>query len=168
VQYGYYDRVVELVQPDLSLVTTPTNGNITLLHWAAINNRIEIAEYLINKRAQIDAFGGELNSTPLHWAIRDGKLQMVAFLLSHQAQPLLFDGEGKSITKTMFILSKLNSSAIGFSSIHLASMFGHSDIVAYLVAKGQDVDLLDKHGMTPLMHAAARVKNRDPTQLLIQ
>jgi ankyrin repeat protein len=149
VQYGYYDRVVELVQPEPSLATTPIDGNITLLHWAAINNRIEIAEYLINKRAQIDAFGGELNSTPLHWAIRDGKLQMVAFLLSHQAQPSLFDGEG-------------------FSSIHLASMFGHTDIVAYLVAKGQDVDLLDKQGMTPLMHAALRVKNRDPTQLLIQ
>ena len=74
---------------------------------------------------------------------------MVAFLLSHQADPSLLDGEG-------------------YSSIHLASMFGHTDIVAYLVAKGQDVDLLDKHGMTPLMHAVARVKNRDPTQLLIQ
>ncbi len=156
------------MQPEPSLATTPIDGNITLLHWAAINNRIEIAEYLINKRAQIDAFGGELNSTPLHWAIRDGKLQMVAFLLSHQAQTSLSDGEGKLIMKTTFVLSKSNSSSIGFSSIHLASMFGHTDIVAYLVAKGQDVDLLDKQGMTPLMHATLRVKNRDPTQLLIQ
>ncbi len=47
-------------------------------------------------------------------------------------------------------------------------MFGHTDILAYLIAKGQDVDLLDKKGMTPLMHAAARIKNRDPTQLLIR
>ena len=47
-------------------------------------------------------------------------------------------------------------------------MFGHTDIVAYLIAKGQDVDSLDKHGMTALMHAAARVKTRDPTQLLIR
>jgi ankyrin repeat protein len=72
------------------------NSNITLLHWAAINNRIEIARYLINKGVEIDAFGGELNSTPLQWAIRDGKLQMVVFLLSQQAQPSLFDGEGKT------------------------------------------------------------------------
>src|ERR1700712_4567481 len=47
-------------------------------------------------------------------------------------------------------------------------MFGHTDIVAYLIAKGQDINLLDKHGMTPLMHAAGKVKNRDPTQLLIR
>ncbi len=47
-------------------------------------------------------------------------------------------------------------------------MFGHTDIVAYLIAKGQDINLLDKHGMTPLMHAVHRVKNHDPTQLLVR
>jgi palmitoyltransferase len=47
-------------------------------------------------------------------------------------------------------------------------MFGHTDIVAYLIAKGQDIDLPDKHGMTPLMHAVSRTRNRDPTQLLIR
>jgi ankyrin repeat protein len=96
VQYGYYDRVAELIEPEPNLASTPLNSNITLLHWAAINNRIEIARYLINKGVEIDAFGGELNSTPLQWAIRDGKLQMVVFLLSQQAQPSLFDGEGKT------------------------------------------------------------------------
>ncbi|CAF0817270.1 unnamed protein product [Rotaria sp. Silwood1] len=149
VQYGYYDRVVELIEHEPKLAITPVNDNITLLHWAAINNRIDIAKYLLDKHAQIDAIGGELNSTPLHWAIRDGKLQMVVFLLSYNAQAELFDGEG-------------------FSSIHLASIFGHTDIVAYLIAKGQDIDLLDKHGMTPLMHAVRRVRNREPTQLLVR
>ncbi len=47
-------------------------------------------------------------------------------------------------------------------------MFGHTDIVAYLIAKGQDIDLLDKHGMTPLMHAVEKIKTREPTQLLIR
>ncbi|CAF3619151.1 unnamed protein product, partial [Adineta steineri] len=149
VQYGFYERVVELIDADSQLATTPVNDNITLLHWAAINSRVEIAKYLINKGAKIDAFGGALNSTPLHWAVRDGKLDMVIFLLSYDAQPLLEDGEG-------------------FSCIHLASIFGHSAIVAYLVAKGQDINLPDKSGLTPLMHAAHKVKNRDPTQLLIR
>ena len=47
-------------------------------------------------------------------------------------------------------------------------MFGHTNIVAYLLANGQDVDLLDRNGMTPLMHAAKQIKGRHPTQLLIQ
>ena len=37
-------------------------------------------------------------------------------------------------------------------------MFDHLDIVAYLIAKGEDIDLPDKFGLTPLMHAAYRIK----------
>ena len=47
---------------------------------------------------------------------------------------------------------------LGFSCIHLASIFGHTPIVAYLAAKGQDINLPDKSGMTPLMHAAHKAK----------
>ena len=46
--------------------------NVTLLHWSAINNRKEIASFLIERGAQIDAIGGELLSTPIHWATRQG------------------------------------------------------------------------------------------------
>jgi ankyrin repeat protein len=149
VQYGFYERVVELIDADPQLASTSLNENITLLHWAAINSRIEIAKYLISKGAQVDAVGGILNATPLHWAIRDGKLDSVIFLLSYNANPASIDNEG-------------------FSCLHLASMFGHTAIVAYLIAKGQDVDLPDKNGRTPLMLAALYAKSRDPTQLLIQ
>jgi palmitoyltransferase len=55
----------------------------------------------------------------------------------------------------------------GFSTIHLATMFAHSNVVAYLLVKGIDTDMLDQNGVTPLMYAAQRVHNRDPAQLLI-
>lgn len=45
----------------------------------------------------------------------------------------------------------------GFSCIHLASQFGHTAIVAYLIAKGGDVDMVDRNGMTPLMYSSYRV-----------
>ncbi len=99
VQYGFYDRVVELIDSDPKLASTPVNDNITLLHWAAINSRIEIAKYLISKGAQVDAIGGVLNATPLQWAVRDGKLDMVIFLLSYHADPAMFDNEGKYLIK---------------------------------------------------------------------
>ena len=68
--------------------------NITPLHWAAINNRIAIVEFvcicvallwshflltipfscchsfLLKRDAIVDAVGGELQATPAHWAIR--------------------------------------------------------------------------------------------------
>ncbi|CAF2037640.1 unnamed protein product [Rotaria magnacalcarata] len=148
IQYGFYERVIELIEADSQLTTKLLDDNITLLHWAAINNRIEIAKYLISKGAKIDAIGGALHSTPLYWAIRDGKLEMTVFLLSYGAQTSFFDDEG-------------------VAGIHIASMLGHSYIVAYLIAKGDDVNRLDKFGLTPLMHAQ-RVMNRDPTQILIR
>lgn len=47
-------------------------------------------------------------------------------------------------------------------------MFGYVDIIAYLIAKGEDVEAIDKNGMTPLMHAAQRVRNADAIRLIIQ
>ena len=45
----------------------------------------------------------------------------------------------------------------GFSCLHLAAQHGHSAIVAYLIAKGQDVDLPDSSGMTALMWASSNI-----------
>ena len=39
----------------------------------------------------------------------------------------------------------------GSQAIHVAAMLGHTDILAYLVAKGQSVDTKDTSGRTPLM-----------------
>lgn len=63
------DRVTELVEAGAD-VNQPDSETVTLLHWAAINNRKDIVKYLIAKSAIVDAIGGELASTPLHWATR--------------------------------------------------------------------------------------------------
>lgn len=44
--------------------------NVTLLHWAAINNRKELIRFYISRGAIVDAIGGDLLATPLHWATR--------------------------------------------------------------------------------------------------
>ena len=45
----------------------------------------------------------------------------------------------------------------GCSCLHLAAQFGHTAIVAYLVAKGLSPNLQDKYGMTPLMWSSYKV-----------
>ncbi|XP_060566035.1 palmitoyltransferase ZDHHC17-like [Ruditapes philippinarum] len=146
-QYGVFERIQELVEGGYD-VNMMDKENVSLLHWAAINNRVDIVRYFMSKKAIVDRFGGDLNSTPLHWATRQGHLPMVVLLLSYGADPSLRDGEG-------------------CSCIHLASQFGHTSIVAYLIAKGQDVDMLDKNGMTALMWASYRVFGHDPARLLL-
>ena len=68
VQYNEIDRVKEIIESGQADVNTPDNEGCYLLHWAAINNHIELVRYLIAKGAVVDIQGGDLNSTPLHWA----------------------------------------------------------------------------------------------------
>uniref|UniRef100_A0A8C6IVX6 Palmitoyltransferase n=1 Tax=Melopsittacus undulatus TaxID=13146 RepID=A0A8C6IVX6_MELUD len=147
-QYGMIERCKELVEAGYD-VRQPDKENVTLLHWAAINNRQELVKYYISKGAVVDQLGGDLNSTPLHWAVRQGHLPMVMLLLKCGADPSLIDGEG-------------------FSSIHLAVLFQHVPIVAYLISKGQNVDTTDFNGQTPLMLAAQKAIGPEPTRLLLK
>lgn len=121
-QYGVLERLKELIESKEVDPHKPDQENVYLLHWAAINNRIDIAQYLLSLGVEIDPIGGELRSTPLNWAARSGHVQMVILLMQHGANPQLFDAEG-------------------YSTIHLATMFGHSSVVAYLLVKGIDVCL---------------------------
>ena len=73
---------------------------------------------------------------------------MIVQLLGAGANPSLRDGEG-------------------CAAIHLAAQFGHTAIVGYLIAKGQNVNVADSNGMTPLMWASYRTTTIDPIRLLV-
>lgn len=146
-QYGAFGRVKELVEAGWD-VNQPDHETVTLLHWAAINNRREIIQYLLSKGATVNAIGGELQSTPLHWATRQGHLEATVLLVRAGADPTLRDAEG-------------------CACLHLAAQFGHTAVVAYLVARGVSPDEPDAAGMTPLMWACWKVSSVDPTRLLL-
>ncbi|KAK2704348.1 palmitoyltransferase Hip14-like [Artemia franciscana] len=146
-QFGVLERCKQLVEAGYD-VNKRDLENVTLLHWASINNRIEIVKYYISQNAVVDAVGGDLSSTPLHWAIRQGHLRMVVLLMKHGADPQIRDGEG-------------------YSGIHLAAQYGHTSIVAYLLAKGVPPNAPDKNEMTALMWAVSKVNGVDPCRLLL-
>ena len=75
-QYGLIERVQQLLDEEVTGVNSRDAENVTHLHWAAINNRIEIGKLYLSRGAEVDAVGGELKSTPLHWASRQGHFQV--------------------------------------------------------------------------------------------
>uniref|UniRef100_A0A8C4ZSY6 Palmitoyltransferase n=1 Tax=Gadus morhua TaxID=8049 RepID=A0A8C4ZSY6_GADMO len=147
-RFGVLDRCKELVEAGYD-VRQPDKENVTLLHWAAINNRSDLVKYYMSKGAIVDQLGGDLSSTPLQWAIRQGHLPMVIELLRHGADPSIADGEG-------------------YRSLHLAILYQHLAVAAYLMAKGQEVDSPDCNGQTPLMLAAQKIIGPEPTNFLIK
>ena len=70
VTFSLIFRCHDLIENEGADVTQGDEENITPLHWAAINNRIPVASYFLQKGADINAIGGELKSTPIHWAAR--------------------------------------------------------------------------------------------------
>ncbi|KAJ1350127.1 Palmitoyltransferase Hip14 [Parelaphostrongylus tenuis] len=126
-QYGNVERLQQLL--DIGAITPDwtDSDDCSLLHWAAINNRLHVAELLLRRHANVNAVGGVLASTPLHWAARQGHVQMVAFLVTN-----------------------------GFTPLHVAAQFGATPVVGYLIARGQSVDAPDESRITPAMWAAAK------------
>jgi len=147
-QFGRYDECQQFIETYKFDVNQRDSEDVTLLHWAAINNKAAIVDYYISKGADINAIGGELRSTPLQWAVRQGHLQMVVLLIKRGADLALLDMEGCNV-------------------LHLAAQFGHTAIVAYLIAKGMDIDQPNANGMTALMWSSYRVTKVDPTRLLL-
>ena len=86
-----FDEAVEAVQTgSLTEVTgnlakdTDADG-VTLLHWAALNNRCEIARMLLKNGADVNAKGGTVMETPLMWAMRRKFYAISAYLIEEGA-----------------------------------------------------------------------------------
>ncbi len=84
VQQGQYDQLQQLLQNEGSnfeLLKGIDDNGCTLLQWAAINNRVEIASFLISKGVEVNQPGGKLNEIPLIWASRNDKFTLMIHLL---------------------------------------------------------------------------------------
>ncbi|KAJ3286782.1 palmitoyltransferase akr1 [Rhizoclosmatium sp. JEL0117] len=148
-QHGLLNRVKALIEEGSIAADAVDRENCTALHWAAINNRIAVAKYLVEHGADVNAIGGDLLSTPLQWAARSGQIQMATYLMKKGANPNLYDKQG-------------------YNSLHLAAHAGHAMMMIYLIVMGQDVDTLDTMGRTSLMWTAYQGNSEESMKVLIK
>lgn len=135
-QMGKVAIVAKLIESDPAIVKSRDFQDVTALHWAAINNQIPVAKYLMDHGAEVDAIGGELVATPLHWCTRNGHLNMAKLLMKRGANPMLQDSQG-------------------FNALHLGTHSSNAMLVLFLMMAGEmDVDVADTLGHTSLMWAA--------------
>ena len=99
---------------------------------AAINNRVQIAHYLIDQGAHVNYQGGFLMETPLHWAIRKnfytGRNKSLLIIQNN------INSNWKFIVAKLLIDSGANffiQSNKGIDSIHLACQLGITILSAY-------------------------------------
>lgn len=84
VQFGDFESLKNLVEKGEITARYQDADRCSLLHWAAINNRITIVKYLLSKGADINHVGGVLEEIPLQWAVRNNMYtQMVHLLITN-------------------------------------------------------------------------------------
>mmetsp|Transcript_18749 Transcript_18749/g.24757 ORF Transcript_18749/g.24757 Transcript_18749/m.24757 type:complete len:637 (-) Transcript_18749:130-2040(-) len=148
-QYGSAKDLFELYETNKLLISQKDKEGCTILQWAAINNRLKIATFLLDKGINVNEPGGMMNENALGWATRQGHLDMVRLLISYGA-----DGTHLNVH--------------GQDAIFLAVQNQKPEVALYLIALGLPPDTPDKRGYTALMwvcHYSSR--NLDLLRILL-
>ncbi|GFU11197.1 ankyrin-3 [Nephila pilipes] len=157
------DVVKLLVQMENIDVNLKSKDDFTLLHFSALSGSIDITEYLVEKRADIDA-KDMYGSKPIHMAIRKGFTNIVDFFLSCNMKIDDLDGNGLTLLhiaadrgeaniSELLIKRKANINAFNLNNdtpIHLAAANGHKKVLDILLHNGAFYNIRNKMGQTPL------------------
>ncbi len=136
--------------------------------WASLNNNVEIAIALLDKKAEIEAKNND-GLTALQLASLSGHDAMVKFLLQQGSQVnsksgkknrsalMLAAEKGRhDVTKSLINHgAEVNAQdAEGYTALMLGSVEGHLPVVKFLLESGADSNLSNRDKVTALMEAS--------------
>ena len=176
---GDLTKLKTLLSGNPNLVFSKDKQGATLLHAAALNGNRDVAEFLIDNRADVNARTNN-GSTPLHFAAEKGHKEVAELLLTRGADvnaeandlstPLHYAAwHGYTDIVELLLANKANVNAKesgGFTPLHNASAHGHKDVVELLLSHGADVNAKSNDGWGPL-HSAANHGYKDVAELLL-
>ncbi|CAL5059892.1 unnamed protein product [Urochloa decumbens] len=179
--YGDLEKLHRLVEREGRSVTEPDALGYHALQWAALNNRVAAAQYILEHGADVNAID-HTGQTALHWSAVRGHIQVAELLLKEGAKVDAADLYGYQTThvaaqygQTAFlchIVAKWNADHDvpdndGRSPIHWAAYKGFADTIRLLLFLGAYRARQDKEGCTPLHWAAIR-GNLESCTVLVQ
>jgi ankyrin repeat protein len=181
VQYGDFPFIETAIeQYQISPALTDSDG-CSIFHWACINNRREIANFLIGRKINVNYIGGANQENALQWAVRNLKaIELVSILLLNEAD---FMHKSKYGLDALFIavhagnmhavyLLLLNGSNPNTVSnddntpllwlLKNPHVMHNSDMIRILLSFGADAGVADANGDNPLHHCTLAGRNANP------
>uniref|UniRef100_A0A0E0LDY2 S-acyltransferase n=1 Tax=Oryza punctata TaxID=4537 RepID=A0A0E0LDY2_ORYPU len=129
--YGDLEKLQRLVEGEGRPVTDPDGLGYHALQWAALNNRVAAAQYILEHGADVNAVD-HTGQTALHWSAVRGHIQVAELLLKEGAKVDVAD-------------------LYGYQATHVAAQYGQTAFIYHIVAKwNADPDVPDNDGRSPL------------------
>uniref|UniRef100_A0A1J3HW84 S-acyltransferase n=1 Tax=Noccaea caerulescens TaxID=107243 RepID=A0A1J3HW84_NOCCA len=145
--YGDLHQLKHFVEHNNSSVSLPDANGYYALQWAALNNSLDVAQYIIEHGGDVNA-ADNIQQTPLHWAAVKGSVDVADLLLQNGARIEATDVNG-------------------FRAVHVASQYGQTAFLNHIIVDyAADYNALDNEGRSPL-HWAAYNGNTETIRLLL-
>ncbi|RAL48049.1 hypothetical protein DM860_017840 [Cuscuta australis] len=93
-RYADIEDIKSLVSRGVSLDSKDSLGR-TALHMASANGHLDVVNYLIDSKVDVNAFNEEKN-TPLHWACINGHMEVVKSLILAGASVSALNSHGNT------------------------------------------------------------------------
>lgn len=149
IKSGDRERVAKILQAKPEAAASPDDWGYVPLYWAALFDRAEIAQLLVDKGAAKDLLARDLGQNRvLHIAAREGAATVVQILLDQGFPVDTLDMEGRT-------------------PLHWAAKEDYEDIAELLVARGAPLEAKNNQGRTPL-HLAAENDAVEVAEILIR
>ncbi|EUB63293.1 Transient receptor potential cation channel subfamily A member [Echinococcus granulosus] len=126
---------------DNHLINLPDGEGETALHLAVNSGNIEMIDFCLDHGSDVAAMENH-DFTAIHYAARRGELMVLSQLLHWQPELMVS------------LLSGVNRN--GHTPLHLAVMYNHAELAAYLIKWRSPMEVQDKDGWTPLLLATAK------------
>lgn len=157
------------------------DNSVTPLHLASLTGSREVASWLLDKGAPVDAATAEQKHTPLIIAAGRGQIEVAKLLLEHSAKidqkdsagltPLLWALHQDQTAMAEYLIRRgadINATAnIGRSALMMAAEKGSVPLVTELIAKGANINHTSEVGNDALIEAA-EAGHADVVRLLLQ
>lgn len=133
--YGDLNRLKRFVEHNGSSVSLPDANGYYALQWAALNNSLHVAQYIIEHGGDVNA-ADNVQQTALHWAAVKGSVEVADLLLQRGARIEAVDVNG-------------------YRAVHVAAQYGQTAFLNHLIVEyAADYNALDNGGRSPLHWAA--------------
>lgn len=150
----------------------PPEGSPLIINLAVEDSLNELKHLLLHYRSEANRTDS-LNQTAMFYTAFQGHFDSTKLLLENEADPLLENNQGANVLhaaaqggQKKIIVLLLGTTKIdidkatnsGDSALSIASTHQHTEVVAFLLESGADVDLRDNQGRSPLQHIAAQLR----------